>query len=182
MWSLIYELRISLIFPLLVFLTKRNWWLTLLSTVLIGAVCIKTLAFVTENSLAESCLRTGIYISMFVLGIMIAIHSQPLRRWVGAQVWLSRLVVWAVALTTLSFAPENTNQCRTLQGGRNQDHERSRHRLRLDNLKTCRRDCDRGETAVHRPKPKRRAVISRSRMNDLRHEGCRRCRPAFLLP
>jgi peptidoglycan/LPS O-acetylase OafA/YrhL len=85
MWSLIIEMRVSLIFPLLFLFLKRTSWLGLVVLIIAGIVSIKVSAFLgtfnntfSSTTLTGSLLLTGYYIPLFGLGIMIALHRNQL--------------------------------------------------------------------------------------------------------
>lgn len=110
MWSLVHELRLSLVFPLLVAASRRHWPLTLLSTAVLGGGCIAATALVSPDGFAATLLRTCSYAGLFVIGITIAMHSRLLRRWMAARISAIRLAAWIAALAILSFAPADTGQ------------------------------------------------------------------------
>ncbi|MCB1784329.1 MAG: acyltransferase [Alphaproteobacteria bacterium] len=80
MWTLIIEMRVSLVFPLLFFVTRFFGWLSLPIAVVAGYVCSKLYIdagegkgfYVAENALGAIYL-TGFYFQFFVAGIFIAL-------------------------------------------------------------------------------------------------------------
>ena len=88
-WSLVHEMRISLVFPALFLATVLLGW----KRGLLVAVLICCLAVVAESAIsAENYLATLKYIPCFVVGILLALH----RRSLGAL--LERLNGSAIAL------------------------------------------------------------------------------------
>lgn len=104
-WSLVIEMRISLVFPLLFLLVWRTTALTL-------AVALASLALTEVLSLSPllpaepyhngSLLRVPLltlyFVSFFVLGILLAMHRQALVRFVGALGGGGRLACGLLAL------------------------------------------------------------------------------------
>ena len=79
MWSLVHELRISLIFPVLFVLTRRWPAATFAATLLAGLACTAALAGTEGGSLATSLVDTGRFVVLFVVGILIAGHLDAIR-------------------------------------------------------------------------------------------------------
>ena len=108
MWSLVHEMRISLIFPLLVFLCRKSWLATLAASVVIGAAASRTMeahpSFVTSASWIQTCT----YLFMFVLGIGLAMHSRALRHRLERLGPRSRAALWCLAIAGLAYAPTGT--------------------------------------------------------------------------
>jgi peptidoglycan/LPS O-acetylase OafA/YrhL len=90
-WSLIHEMRISLIFPLLLTATSRSrLWLRLLAFFGLSFACgwwavrIGQGASVTQLSI-QTMLQTGSYIWFFVVGIELARHRRMIAAWVVSR-------------------------------------------------------------------------------------------------
>ncbi len=79
MWSLVHELRISLIFPVLFVLTRRWPAATFAITLLAGLACTAALAGTEASSLMTSLIDTGRFVVLFVAGILIAGHLDAVR-------------------------------------------------------------------------------------------------------
>ncbi len=90
MWSLVHELRISLIFPILFLLTRRWPAATFAATLLGGIACTAALAGSDASNLAMSLVDTGRFVVLFVAGILIAGHMEAIRS------AASRLPSWAI--------------------------------------------------------------------------------------
>ena len=95
MWSLVHELRISLIFPVLFVLTRRWPAATFAVTLLAGLACTAALAGTEASSLATSLIDTGRFVALFVVGILIAGHLDAVRAavarlpsWAAPALWL----------------------------------------------------------------------------------------------
>lgn len=85
MWSLIFEMRASILFPLLVILVVRFNWLAVLGGSIIGLIAVK-IAFRGEefdmyvgNNALETVALTMYYIAFFLLGIMMAKRREQLK-------------------------------------------------------------------------------------------------------
>ena len=117
MWSLVHELRISLVFPLLVLLTLRARGLTLAATLLMSFACIAIVGWGGLPGLVESCFQTGTYVYFFVIGIMLATRTDEVRSRLAS--WSKPAVagLWMVALTALTLAPPDTSHVTTFGEG-----------------------------------------------------------------
>jgi peptidoglycan/LPS O-acetylase OafA/YrhL len=97
-WSLVYEMRISLIFPLLVLLLRLGaWWRVLgaAAALSVSSLVVERLPFWTGSSDLPMTLH---YASLFVLGMVLA-RDMPM-----IQARLVRLSFWAkVMLWVLAF-------------------------------------------------------------------------------
>ena len=105
MWSLVHEMRISLIFPLVVWLTMRNWRVSLGATATLSLACAGTIGQFPIGSWTVSFLQTLSYLVMFVVGICIAMHSRPLRTWLRARPKWVHGLLWVLALTGFIATP-----------------------------------------------------------------------------
>jgi peptidoglycan/LPS O-acetylase OafA/YrhL len=90
MWSLVHELRISLIFPVLFLLTRRWPAATFAASLLGGLACTAVHGGTDATDLAMSLVDTGRFVVLFVAGILIAGHMEAIR---GAA---ERLPAWAI--------------------------------------------------------------------------------------
>jgi peptidoglycan/LPS O-acetylase OafA/YrhL len=79
MWSLVHELRISLVFPILFVLTRRWPAATFAASLLAGVACTAILAGTDADSLAMSLVDTGRFVVLFVAGILIAGNLDAVR-------------------------------------------------------------------------------------------------------
>jgi peptidoglycan/LPS O-acetylase OafA/YrhL len=111
MWSLVHEMRISLLFP---FLTRIA--AVALRRLLIGAAVLFTLLSITHltepliahahgtlsREVLRSLVQTARYGLFFVLGIALALKSEQISAWLRRQPQRRRLWLWALALTLLA--------------------------------------------------------------------------------
>jgi peptidoglycan/LPS O-acetylase OafA/YrhL len=117
MWSLVHELRISLVFPAIVFLTLRWPWSTLLGSVLLGFGCILVVGEGALPTHVISWFQTGTYVYFFVIGILLATNADQV---VAALRSLSRRItalLWVLALGGLTIAPPDTSHVGTSANG-----------------------------------------------------------------
>ncbi len=103
MWSLVHEMRISLAFPLLVWVTLLDWRLALVMTagVTFGATSLQG-----GGALADSLLMTSRFAVLFVMGIIIALRISEVRHALGSLPRPLRLTMWGVSLAVLSASPD----------------------------------------------------------------------------
>lgn len=84
-WSLIVEMRMSLIFPLLVMFAARFRWLGVGLALGLALICAKARAslgetsLLTADSLLGAALFTGYYVLMFLLGITLALQQNNIK-------------------------------------------------------------------------------------------------------
>ena len=80
MWSLVHELRISLIFPLLMFFALRSWRALFLVTVNVSSIAFVVVWLFPLPPLWRTALETVYYVVFFVVGIGLAMHSTALKQ------------------------------------------------------------------------------------------------------
>jgi peptidoglycan/LPS O-acetylase OafA/YrhL len=104
MWSLVIELRLSLVFPLIAFLVRRNWRAAGVVGIAFSALCTGIEARYAPNWLFDP-FKTGQYLYLFVIG---AVLAENYRSIVGALQRLSgwfRLALWCSAIICFSVNP-----------------------------------------------------------------------------
>jgi peptidoglycan/LPS O-acetylase OafA/YrhL len=91
-WSLIHEMRVSLVFPFLAALVlwQRRWWLTLAASI---AVAYAALQLLPPGHGFSSWLLTAVYLQFFVSGILLARHRHAVINRIRAAGTLSRLAL-----------------------------------------------------------------------------------------
>jgi len=104
MWSLVHELRISLVFPLLFVLTRRWPAATLMATLLIAVGCTAALAGTDADGVITSLADTARFVPLFVAGILIASRVDAVRHAVSRLPGAIAAVLW-VASVALMLAP-----------------------------------------------------------------------------
>jgi peptidoglycan/LPS O-acetylase OafA/YrhL len=85
-WSLIIEMRVSLIFPLLVLYVRKFGWAGVAVALATAFLCAKAQTALGENtaglvgeSLAGAILLTGRYVVMFLLGVILAARLERIK-------------------------------------------------------------------------------------------------------
>ncbi len=101
MWSLVHELRISLVFPILFILTRRWPAATFAITLLAGVACTAALAGTEASSLATSLIDTGRFVVLFVVGILIAGHLDAVRAAVARLPSRAAPALWLLGIGLL---------------------------------------------------------------------------------
>lgn len=101
MWSLVHELRISLIFPVLFLLTRRWPAATFAASLLGGLACTAALAGADAANLAMSLVDTGRFVVLFVAGILIAGHMEAIRGAAGRLPSRAIPAAWVVGVGLL---------------------------------------------------------------------------------
>ncbi len=106
LWSLVHEMRVSLIFPLLMLLVvKRDWKTSLLVGTLISGVFF-VLSRLTVRGVfpANDYLTTGRYIVMFIVGALIAKHRGVLVAWFNSHSKASKYLLLAAGMLFYTYA------------------------------------------------------------------------------
>ena len=80
-WSLIHEMRISLIFPALIWIANRVKWQVLIPIAFLGSGSAKLIHhFMSLDGIGASLVETASYLFLFVAGAELAIHRSSLKR------------------------------------------------------------------------------------------------------
>jgi peptidoglycan/LPS O-acetylase OafA/YrhL len=88
LWSLVHEMRISLIFPLIMLLVGRMSWLRACLLAAAFSALVPRLASLHLGALVASLADTGRWVCFFVLGAVMAKYSVELKA------WFARLALW----------------------------------------------------------------------------------------
>lgn len=109
MWSLIHEMRISFIFPL-IFLaaTKRPLTLTT-ATLILFASSVFLQIHNNLSPIITSYLTTLCYLPLFVLGIMISLHKKVVLQFLDKLPIKTRVCCWIFSLIGLGYSPVVTS-------------------------------------------------------------------------
>lgn len=91
-WSLVHEMRVSLVFPLLaaLVLCQRRWWLALAASI---AVAYAAFQLMPPGHGYGSWLLTGVYLQFFVSGIVLARHRSAVIGRIRGAGTFSRLAL-----------------------------------------------------------------------------------------
>ena len=109
MWSLIHEMRVSMIFPVLVALTLWNWPMALVGSILCSLACVEMTGDRGFASAGSSIASTGIYVFLFIAGIAVAKQLRPMQRYIAGSRGSVTVVLWLVALGGLCLCPPRTD-------------------------------------------------------------------------
>ena len=99
-WSLVYEMRISLLFPLLMVPVRRG---RLASTIAIAALTPAYLVFGNSTPFLAECGATLHYAGFFVLGALLARHRGALAQWTARSSRLRLAVLAALCGCLLNY-------------------------------------------------------------------------------
>lgn len=95
MWSLVYEMRISFVFPLLALAVARDWRLAVAASV---AISVVALAFHTRFVGWFTPLSALRYFWLFAVGAGIALHAGAIRGWFARRTRGERVMLWLMAV------------------------------------------------------------------------------------
>ena len=99
MWSLVHEMRISLLLPIIAVSVRRAMWPSL-ALALLGSLLARTMA-AYASPVAESFLMTVYYACLFFAGSALALHIDEIRAWMGRRSVVARVGLWAGAALLL---------------------------------------------------------------------------------
>ena len=97
MWSLVHELRISLVFPLLFLLTRRWPRLSLIGSILFSVICTEIIAGREATTVLMSFVDTGRFVVLFTAGILVASRVPELRLAASRVPGLAKGALWLAA-------------------------------------------------------------------------------------
>jgi len=109
MWSLIIEMRISIIFPLLVLLVSRFRWWAVPGSLILGYSAAKVFVIFFGNDFYEgesafgAIVLTLYYVPFFMIGIMMASIIDTLKIWVQTIPQKAHLLIIATIFLTPHF-------------------------------------------------------------------------------
>ncbi|HEY4077886.1 MAG TPA: acyltransferase [Rhizomicrobium sp.] len=107
MWSLVHEMRISLILPIIAVSIRRAMWRSL-GLALLASVLARTMA-AYASPVAESLLMTVYYACLFFAGSALALRIDQIRNWMARQGGVVRTALWAGA-TLLLCIPDQIGE------------------------------------------------------------------------
>jgi peptidoglycan/LPS O-acetylase OafA/YrhL len=99
-WSLVYEARISLVFPLIVFLVSKITWRASLWTALLSSVAAQCIALKVHD---QATIVTLHYAALFIIGASGAKYHASLSRWmaqIGTKKQRAMLIATFFVLST----------------------------------------------------------------------------------
>lgn len=115
MWSLVVELRVSLIFPLLAALVIRDWRLACVGSIVVSEIC-----YHFDNPFSPigpiDLIHTGQYVYLFVIGATLALKLSSVREFFRGMPPTMRLACWGVALLSFAMTPERFGSLVTALG------------------------------------------------------------------
>jgi peptidoglycan/LPS O-acetylase OafA/YrhL len=103
LWSLVHEMRVCLVFPLLaaLVLRQRRWWLTVAASI---AAAYAAIRLMPPGSGFTSYWRTVMYLQFFVSGIVLARYRTAVVDRIRAATTSSRVALAAGSLLLYTFA------------------------------------------------------------------------------
>lgn len=103
MWSLVQEIRVSLLFPLLVFCIARNWSFTLATTLGLSVLGQQIYLRQPYPPLFDPAI-TMQYLFLFAGGAALSLNARALRERIEGRPRSQKLLLWAAALLLLTFS------------------------------------------------------------------------------
>ncbi len=102
MWSLVVELRISILFPLIALSVGANWWAACGAALLVSAAALLGYHFHPHHDLVDA-FGTFQYVYLFAFGAALAFHAGRVRRWVEGTPAVVRAGLWLLALSFVTY-------------------------------------------------------------------------------
>lgn len=114
MWSLVHEIRVSFIFPVLFFVSSKRPLTTLASSIIAMTICVAFLRYSpSQTSLIISFAQTGTYIYFFIAGIVLAKNFDYILNKIKPLSAIPKTAIILLSLLCLSFSPSTTNNIST---------------------------------------------------------------------
>jgi peptidoglycan/LPS O-acetylase OafA/YrhL len=102
MWTLVHEMRISLAFPAIFYLVRRNLWPSLAGSAVIAAIASASFkGAVIHHPLAADWMNTFKFQFLFFAGAALARRHGAIKSWMNVTSSLARGVLWCLALACL---------------------------------------------------------------------------------
>jgi peptidoglycan/LPS O-acetylase OafA/YrhL len=117
MWSLVHELRISLLLPLLILLWGRFGRGALVGSAALLLACVFGLGHFDVAGRYATVISTGTYIYFFMVGIALATERARIEEQLKRVPRPALAALWALALAGLAIAPGDTSHVTTLPNG-----------------------------------------------------------------
>lgn len=117
MWSLVDEIRISMIFPALVFVTRSKPYTAAFSTALLTIGCASAIGHFSMNGIPRSILDTTGMVFPFVIGIIVAVNLKYLQNILDNYSNKTILIIWILAIISISFAPMDISRLKNFSNG-----------------------------------------------------------------
>ena len=103
-WSLVHEMRISIIFPWLILMVFRFGALrSMVAAFVLHVACLVALTHFSEDTSIGTALATGKYLVFFFAGISIAMHRELCQAWVWRQSNRARTALWICSFAFMLF-------------------------------------------------------------------------------
>lgn len=101
MWSLVHELRISLIFPAIAWFVQRSW---LVSCCVAAVISTAAAVHWSHRSVAPAfdLVATARYLFLFVAGATMALHAQMIRGLVAGVPRAALVIIWLFAIAMIT--------------------------------------------------------------------------------
>ena len=112
-WSLVHEMRVSLVFPALAALVLWDWRAALLGSL---ALCLLCGGSPGDGALAASLLASARFVVLFVAGAALALRARGLRHELGRAPLALRLPLWALSLGLVAMSADYSSETLTLLG------------------------------------------------------------------
>jgi peptidoglycan/LPS O-acetylase OafA/YrhL len=115
MWSLVVEMRISLIFPLLAFAVRKSWLAACLGSGAISVASIACYHIIGRDWLIDP-FQTLSYLYLFVIGAAMAANCERLNLFTQTRAPVLRILTGLVALVAFSIQPDQPAGVATAAG------------------------------------------------------------------
>jgi peptidoglycan/LPS O-acetylase OafA/YrhL len=109
-WSLVHEMRISLVVPLMVALARWNWRGALILSALAAAGALGVATNIHRAAFIASLLMSAVFASAFMVGIVMVERQKQIRSAYANMSPPLRPVLWLVAFTMLAVDPLGRSQ------------------------------------------------------------------------
>ncbi|NIJ31477.1 peptidoglycan/LPS O-acetylase OafA/YrhL [Sphingomonas insulae] len=109
MWSLVHEIRISLIFPAMLIAAEFAPFVSVVVSVLIMLICATLNKNLPQGGFLLSLSQTGVYIYFFIIGIIFCKNIERAKNYLENLSKSSFAAITVLALILLTISPSTTN-------------------------------------------------------------------------
>ncbi|MHB8285464.1 MAG: acyltransferase family protein, partial [Caulobacteraceae bacterium] len=102
MWSLVQEMRISLIFPMIIWGCRYRWGLTLAGAIAISALSLAAHHYIKASLLVDPFLTLQ-YIYLFAAGAVIALNAGQVKAFFDRLPKSVRVALWLATLFLMTY-------------------------------------------------------------------------------
>ena len=107
-WSLVVEMRISIVFPFIVYCARARWLTTIIVSVIISGIALTLFHYLRLELLFNPFLALR-YLFLFSAGAVLALNIESAGKPFERLSRSTRVMVWLITLATVTYYPANNH-------------------------------------------------------------------------